>query len=228
MKLVLLHGPLTGPAVWRGVADAAAAAGWEATVPDLPDPSGAPGSYYDAVAEAVCGQLLGWTGAVLCVHSAAGGLADRVIAEAPGVFSQLVFVDAILPHPGRSWFSTVGDGMARAVRDRAVAGYAAPWDQWFPAGALGQLIPDPDLRQLFLSELRAVPLQVLDEPAPAPARAPHVGWSYLRLSKVYEDEAALARREGRPTLRMDLHHLASITHPSQVLANLRNLVRGRP
>lgn len=223
MRLILLHGPLVGPAVWRPVAAEAARRGIEAIVPVLPDLA-AP--FYPRLAQAVADQLPGEGQGVLVAHSAAGGLATSVVAAAAGRVSLVVYVDAILPHPGRSWFETAGDGFAAMVRAKAADGLVPPWDQWFPAGAIAGLIEDPAARSAFEAELRPIPEAFLDEPAPELDLPDPVGWAYLRLSKVYEDEARLARHEARPTLRLDLHHLATITHPGEVLSSIVNLVRG--
>ncbi len=215
-----------GPAVWRPVADEAARRGIEAVVPVLPDPAIATGPLYSALAWAVADQLPAEGQGVLVVHSAAGGLATSVVAAAPGRIRQVVFVDAILPHPGRSWFATAGDGFAAMVRAKIVDGQVPPWDQWFPPGAIAGLIDDPAARAAFETELRPVPEAFLDEPAPDLELPDAVGWAYLRLSKVYEDEARLARHAAQPTLRLDLHHLATITHPAEVLSSIVNLIRG--
>lgn len=226
MRLILLHGPLVGPAVWRPVAVEAERRGIEAIVPVLPDLAGLDPPFYAGLAQAVARQLPADGQGVLVVHSAAGGLATSVVAAAGARVSLVVYVDAILPHPGRSWFETAGDGFAGMVRGKVAAGQVPPWDQWFPPGAIAGLIDDPEARSAFEAELGPVPVAYLDEPAPDLDLPDPVGWAYLRLSKVYEDEARLARHEARPTLRLDLHHLATISHPGEVLSSIVNLVRG--
>lgn len=226
MRWVLLHSPLTGPAVWRAVAAEAVRKGLDATVPALPDLSGLRGSYYSALGEAVADQIVDGEPAALVVHSGAGGLATSVVAAADGAIQQVVFVDAILPHPGRAWFSTAGTAFADGVRAKASHDAAAPWDQWFPPGTLAALVSDHALRKAFTRELRPTPMAYLEEVAPDLDLPETVGWAYLRLSKAYEAEAQEARRLGRPTLRRDFSHLAMMTHPAQVVSSLRNLIRG--
>jgi hypothetical protein len=226
VRLILLHGPLVGPAVWRAVAAEAAARGIEASTPDLPDLAAMSPPYYPQLAEAVAAQLALSGPATLVAHSAAGGLAASVAAASRGAVDHVVFADAILPHPGRSWFSTAGDDFAALVRGKASAGAAPPWDQWFPPGALAGLIADDAARAAFAAELKSTPLAFLDEAAPEAELPADVGWAYLRLSKVYEAEAREARHQGRLTLRLDLHHLATMTHPGEVLTALTNLIRG--
>jgi hypothetical protein len=226
VRWVLLHSPLTGPAVWRAVAAEAVRAGLDVTVPDLPDLAQVTPPYYPALGAAVAEQIVRGGPAALIVHSGAGGLAAQVTNSAGAAIAQVVFVDAILPHPGRTWFSTAGDAFAQSVRDKIADGKVAPWDQWFPPGALASLIGDHALRKAFARELKPTPVAFLDEPAPDLDIPEHVGWSYLRLSQAYEDEAREARRLGRLTLRRDLSHLAMMTHPGDVVSCLRNLIRG--
>ena len=215
-----------GPAVWRPVAIEAARRGIEATVPGLADPARLNPPWYANLAQGVAAQIAGGGPATLVVHSAAGGLATSVVAASGGVIRHVVFVDAILPHPGRSWFETTGDGFAAMLRAKVADGQVPPWDQWFPPGAIAGLIEDPAERAAFEAELRSVPESFLDEKAPDLDLPDAVGWSYLRLSKAYEDEARLARHQGWPTLRLDRHHLAAMTHPAEVLSSIVNLTRG--
>jgi hypothetical protein len=226
LRWVLLHSPLTGPAVWRAVAAEAVRKGLDVTVPDLPDLAQVTPPYYPALGYAVASQIMRGGPTALIVHSGAGGLAAQVANSAGSAIAQVVFVDAILPHPGRTWFSTAGDAFAEGVRAKAREGEVPPWDQWFPPGALAGLIGDHALRKAFVRELRPTPVAFLDEPAPDLDIPEHVGWAYLRLSKAYEAEAREARRLGRLTLRRDLNHLAMMTHPAEVVSSLRNLIRG--
>lgn len=226
MRWVLLHSPLTGPAVWRPVAALAARQGVEVSIPSLPPLAGL-AQPYAAISAAVAAQVTsGGPGAALVVHSGAGGLAANVVNAAGATFSQVVFVDAILPHPGRTWFSTTATAFGENVRAKAVDGAVPAWDQWFPPGALSGLVGDHAQRKAFVRELKPTPVAFLDEPAPELDIPEHVGWAYLRLSKAYEAEAKEARRSGRLTLRRDLNHLAPMTHAAEVVSSLRNLIRG--
>lgn len=227
MRWVLLHSPLTGPSVWRPAAAEAARRGLEVSLAELPDLSQVSAPYYPALATQVASQMGAGAGpAALVVHSGAGGLAASVVAAAPGLVAQVVFVDAIMPHPGRTWFSTAAAAFAETVRAGAEGGMVPPWDRWFPEGALAALIGDHARRKAFVRELKPTPEAFLDEPAPDLPMPGEVGWAYLRLSRAYEDEAREARRLGWPTLRRELHHLAPVTHASEVVSSLMNLIRG--
>ncbi|WP_332772322.1 hypothetical protein [Phenylobacterium sp.] len=223
MRLILVHSPLVGPASWGAVPSELAKRGYESKVVTLPAWGEISKPYYPALASAVAEAIE--PGDVLVVHSGAGGLAASVAALAEARLAGVVFVDAILPHPGRSWFDTASTQLGAALRAAADGGMLPPWDQWFPPGAIAALTPEGPVRDAFLGELAAAPLAYFDEPAPALDVPSAVGWSYLRLSKAYEAEAAQARALGQPTLRLELSHLAMMTHADEVVSSLAQLVR---
>lgn len=225
MHLVLLHSPLIGTSAWLAVAAEAMERGLEVSLPAIPDLSLIPQPFYDVIGRGVARQIQGSAPATLVVHSSAGGLAPSVVAASDGRIDQVVFVDAILPHPGRCWFETTGDAFEAALRATAQGGVVPPWDQWFPAGMIADMIDEPNARAVFENELKPTPLAFLEEKAPDIDLPEDVAWSYLRLSEAYEREAARARSLGRPTLREDLHHLAMYTHSFEVMNALSNLLR---
>lgn len=213
MVYLLVHSPLTGPACWDPVRGELTRRGHEAAVavlPELSDPV--------TVAQAIADQAV--AGTVLVLHSGAGSLAPAIADLSEGRIMAAAFVDAVLPHPGRNWFDTASDALGQRLRDLAVDGLVPPWDQWFGAGAMAQLLSDPDHRKAFERELRPTPLSWLEAPAPGVGFGLVEASAYLRLSKIYEAEAAQARHMGWPTLRLDLGHLAGMTHPEEVVSSL--------
>ena len=52
-----------------------------------------------------------------------------------------IYADAILPHPGHSWFDTAPADMRERLRAGALMGELPPWNEWWPPGALERLIP---------------------------------------------------------------------------------------
>jgi pimeloyl-ACP methyl ester carboxylesterase len=223
VRWALLHSPLTGPSVWTNLALEAGRRGVEATVLAMPDLSSLEPPYYWKLGAALANQIGAPT--TLVVHSGAGGLATCVAAASAGRVEQVVFVDAILPHPNRSWFSTANEALGGDLRSRAKGGLLPSWDQWFAAGVLESLVADHGARKRFSRELKPTPIAFMEEAAPGGTLDELAGWSYLRLSKAYESEAREARHLGRPTLRLDLHHLAMMSHPAEVFVAIRNLVR---
>ena len=66
-----------------------------------------------------------------------------------------------------------------------------------------------------------MPLDYLDAVAPAiPLSTPS---AYLQLSSAYREDADVAEGWGWPVARLDLHHLAVLTHAQMVAAQIETL-----
>ncbi|HWC78991.1 MAG TPA: alpha/beta fold hydrolase [Pseudonocardiaceae bacterium] len=219
---VLLHSPLVGPLTWQPVARCLDARGCPVQVPSLVDVISGEGPYYGTVAERIGSSLTG--PAVLVAHSGAGALLPVIAAAAPEPPRAVVFVDALLPHPGRTWFETVSAALADQVRDLAQGDQLPPWDQWFAPESITALLPDPVLREQFRAELPRVPLAYLTEPAPAVAPLPAGRCAYLRLSEAYRAEAAEAQAMGWPVAEESADHLAMLTRPEAVADALQRVL----
>lgn len=222
-RFVLLHSPLLGPLSWRGVAERLRALGHEAEAPAWPRLVETEEPYYPRLVEALAGEVAAdpATPVVLAGHSGAGALLPALAARLATPVAGVVFVDAILPHPGRSWFDTAPANLRDDLRAGAQAGLLPPWHDWWPPGALERLIPDATLRAAVIDELTPIPAAYFEEPAPeADLEAPA---AYLKLSDSYEDEARLANRQGWPLIRLPLHHLAPLTHAEAVALALQGL-----
>src|SRR3569833_1338677 len=156
-RFVLLHSPLLGPMSWSVVADELRRRGHEALAPAWPRLSSIADGFYPALAEGMAQRLAGAPPAVLVAHSGEGaqlpGLAARLADPPQGV----VFADAILPHPGRSWFDTAPPEMRQRLRAGAQMGELPSWDEWWPPGALEKLLPDATTREGLVAELEPLP-----------------------------------------------------------------------
>lgn len=221
-RLVLLHSPLIGPLAWRGAAAELAARGHAAEAPAWPKLSAIDEGFYAALADSLAASLADRTEPlILAAHSGAGALVPALAARLPKPPTGVIFVDAILPHPGRSWFSTAPEGMPDQLRAGAQFGELPRWSDWWSPGALARLIPEDSLRDTMLAELEPLPLAYFEEPAPAAT------WdgptAYLQLSGAYDAESQVASRLGWPLVRLPLHHLAMLTDPVPVAAALESL-----
>lgn len=226
-RFVLLHSPLLGPLTWRPVAAELERRGHEVETPAWPRLGQIADGFYEALATGLAAQLGGEGPRLLVAHSGAGALAPtlgRKLSEPP---AGLIFADAILPHPGRSWLAAAPAELRDQLRAGARAGELPAWDQWWPPGALERLVPDAAVREALTGELDPLPLAYFEAAAPegdvtSPA-------AYLQLSGAYDDEAVLAGRYGWPVVRLPLHHLAMLTDPAPVAAALESLaLRLRP
>jgi len=158
------------------------------------------------------------TGRVVLVgHSGAGALLP-LIAEALGkVIDAALFVDAILPHPGQSWFDTAPADLHRRLLSMATGGALPPWHQWFPAGTLERLLPDAMLRGRFIAEIQEVPLAYLEERAPLVQGWPPGRCGYLQLNPAYDSELNDAVSRGWWTAQVPLGYLGMLTAPEAIL-----------
>jgi hypothetical protein len=164
----------------------------------------------------------GWT---LVVHSAAGGHAPSILAvmdQPTGV----IFVDAILPHPGQSWMDTAPPDLVARLKAQAVDGILPAWNEWFGADVMKALLPDARQRKAFIAELPRIPLDWLEVPAPVIDDWTPPLCAYIQLSAAYDAEAATveeAAPQGWLLRRLDLTHLAMLTHPDRVATELASL-----
>lgn len=220
-RFVLLHSPLLGPLTWRSVAAALRERGAAAETPAWTPLGDVDGDYYEALAGRMA-ALIGENGAapLLVAHSGAGSLLPSLVARLPRV-AGVVFVDAILPHPGRSWFDTAPQALRDNLRAGVVGGLLPPWSDWWPPGALERLVPDAATRDALIAELEPIPAAYFETKAPLAALSGPAG--YLKLSEAYEDEARLANRQGWPLVRLPLSHLAPLSEPAAVARSLEGL-----
>ncbi len=222
-NLALVHSPLVGPMTWQATAEALRTLGY----PSVETPAacawevGPP--YYAALAARVAEDLDAdpW---VLVGHSGAGGLLPAIAGALPGGAGGMVFVDAILPHPGRAWFETAPPALSAMLRKRAEDGCVPSWPEWFPASVLAGLLPDADVRAAFTAAAKAIPVAFLAEPAPVGRIAPSPACGYLQLSPGYQAEADAATADGWTVVRLSVHHLAMLTDPVEVAGALHSLI----
>jgi hypothetical protein len=191
---VLVASPFTGPFAWTPVATVLRHAGHRVELHGIDAPLDEP--------------------VILVAHSG-GGAQLPAIASTRAAVLGAVYVDALLPHPGRSWAETVPDAFVRRLRDGAVDGKLAPWPQWWGDARMRELIPDDALRAAFVAACPAVPVERIYEVMPD---APDPRSAFVQLSAAYAPETEAARAHGWPTLVLDLDHLAPLTRPDDVAA----------
>lgn len=215
LRLALIHSPFTGPSIWRRLATEAP----DALVVDYGGVHGP--DWYEAAARGICAQAddRPWT-AVL--HSGAGGFAPSLAALAANL-SGFIFMDAVLPHPGRSAAEMAPasqmDGLRRTARD----GVLAPWDRWFPPDLLKTWIPDDADRAAALMDIPRVPLAFLEALVPDDARWEALPAAFLQLSEGYARNAARAEDRAWPVARLASNHLGMVSEPATVAAAVRTL-----
>jgi hypothetical protein len=225
--LVLLHSPLVGPLTWQPAATSLCAAGYHVAVPSLTGVVDTGPPYHRKLASRVAETIrqANPTGAVVLIgHSGAGALLPAVAEAAGTPVAAAVFVDAILPHPGASWFDTAPPVLREQLHGLARDGRLPAWHQWFPPDALTELVPEEDLRRRFIAELPRLPLAYFAERAPVVGGWPPARCGYLRLSEAYDGEADEAERHGWLVVREPADHLAMLTRPAAISGLLDRLI----
>jgi hypothetical protein len=169
-------------------------------------------SKFAAVAAAVVKDAAGPV--TLVGHSGAGPLLPAVADLLGDRAHSAVFVDALLPRPGRSWFDTAPPSLRGQLLGMARNGVLPPWHEWFPPDVIDELVPDPVLRREFFAEIPRLPVAYFEEPAPMTSdlRA----CALLRLSAAYDAAADEAERWGWWVARRDWDHLRMLTDPEAV------------
>lgn len=221
MRFVLLHSPLLGPSGWRLAAIELTRLGYAAETPAWPRLSTIGEDFYATLCDSLAATLDAGDPAILVAHSGAGALVPALAARMTAPVAGAIFADAILPHPGRSWFDTAPSSLRDQLRAAVKAGELPPWDGWWPPGALSRLVPDAPLLEQLTVELEPIPAAYFEDRAPATSLA--APGAYLQFSGAYEQDARAAEGYGWPVARLPLHHLAMLTQPETVAAALVSL-----
>ncbi len=226
-RIVLIHSPFVGPSTWTQVARTLRRLGWDVPEPVRAAPQDVEPPYYPRLARRIASHIGADAPAplVIIAHSGAGALLPSVVEAFGSKVSAAILVDAILPHPERSWFQAAPRDLAAHLRVRIVDGLIPPWDQWFPPEILVRLLPGAAARSAFVADLEAVPVAYCDEPAPVCPPWPPPSCGYLQLSDGYTDEAEAAASMGWLFRRDIIHHLATLTHPDRVAGSLHSMIR---
>jgi len=216
MVFALVHSPFLGPQSWARTHAVLEDLGEASRLLDLREAFGAVENFYAAFGAAAARQIDGPS--ILVVHSGAGALVPAIVNSARRLIGGAVFVDALLPHPGRSWFDTAPAALADRLRAEADADLAPAWPRWMSPGALARLVPDRSMRDALVRDAPRAPLAFLEEPAPILPDPPELARAYLQLSAGYDEEAASARGSGWPVERFRGHHLSIMTDPRPMAA----------
>ncbi|HTK16134.1 MAG TPA: alpha/beta hydrolase [Acidimicrobiia bacterium] len=191
--------PFTGPFAWSRVAELLRGRGLRVAVHGTDEPIDPP--------------------IVLVGHSGAGSHLPAIADQLGGV-DRALYVDALLPHPGRSWAQTVPADFVARLERQAVDGRLPPWPDWWGEDAMRMLLPDDALRARFVADCPRVPVAALHEVMPEVPEPPS---AYVQLSVAYEPETAAAHELGWPTVVLDLHHLALLTDTEVVAGALMQI-----
>lgn len=220
--IALLHSPLVGPLCWQPLAELLRAQGYQVIVPGLVAAAAAEDHQQSFIAAAIAAIGAEGTGRTALVgHSGAGPLLPA-IAEATGAVG-VIYVDARLPHPGKSWLDVAPVPLIAHLKSLADKDGVLPrWSDWFEPDVLDAAIPHTQLRLRFIDELPRLSYSYFERPTPT------VVWdgptAYLQLSPGCAAAADRAIAAGWPVQRLIDEHLAILTGPHRVHPPLTTLL----
>lgn len=215
MRRALIPSPFVGANSWAAVG----ARLTDAVVVDYGDVSGP--DWYEGVAGRIVAQVddRPW---VAAMHSSAGPFAPA-LAELSANLRGLVFVDAVLPHPGKSAVENAPSAQIAALRGLTTDGVLAPWDAWLPAGALEGWIPEVAARERFIAAIPRIPFAFLEAIAPSGEAWRALPAGYLQLSSGFAANADRAEAAGWTVRRVASNHLAMVAQAEVVATALDEL-----
>lgn len=232
--IVLIGGGGLGPWVWDRVVPTLEREGFDVHTPELRGTGGdltAPAdiSLDDWVEDVVSYLAIENLAEVtLVVHSFAGYLAAGVLARVKERIANAVFLDALIPEPGRSWFDVMGGEAESFMRAIALDG-ATPW---FSRQQLDQFYPEHGLSEADLVWM--LPL-VTDQPIgtyaqPASAASLTESNAVLHYVRCVKTAPPVANANGLGgewiVSTLDAGHWPMLTTPEAAAHLIANLARG--
>jgi pimeloyl-ACP methyl ester carboxylesterase len=219
--MVLVHSPLVGPFTWSLVAKSLQADGFEVLVPDLTDSGETPPPYWQQHAECVRRALVSIPPErplVLVGHSGAGPLLPALAQAARHPVSAYLFVDAGLPHPGKSQLEEMPEELRRLL----ASGERFP--NWKDED-LREDLPDGRVRQQLLAQVQPRSLSYFEEVVPDVPGWPDAPGGYLLLTEGYRPYQEQAQRAGWPSRTLPAGHFHMLVDPDAVAAPLVELLQ---
>jgi len=219
--IVLIHSPLVGPFTWSLVAKSLQADGFDVLVPVLTDSGETPPPYWQQHAVSMQQALVPIPPErplVLVGHSGAGSLLPVLAQAARHPVKAYLFVDAVLPHPGKTQLEEMPEELCQLL----ASGERFP--NWRDED-LREVLPDGCARQQLLAEVQPRPLTFFEEVLPEVS-----GWSdapggYLLFTQGYRPYLEQAQRARWPSRVLPAGHFHMLVDPVAVAATLVDLMK---
>lgn len=206
---ILIHSPLVGTLTWSLVADDMRQRGLKVIVPALVDIPDSAEPFWKQHAESISQALSDIpkeSAVTLVAHSGAGPLLPVMRQSIPNPVHAYVFVDAGIPRDGATrldLMKTEDPDWARQFQEELEQGERFP--SW-SSDDLCEIIPDENVRQQLVAELRPRGLDFFTEPIPVFDGWPDAPCTYIQFSAPYEKPAAQARAAGWSTYKLEAGH----------------------
>jgi pimeloyl-ACP methyl ester carboxylesterase len=154
--------------------------------------------------------------AVLVAHSFAGYVAAAVAERHPARVRRIIFLDATLPFPGKSWFDVAGPDVTDFMTAMASDGQIP----WFSREQLDQLYPEHGISEAdfawMQSKLSAQPIGTYGEPAiERPLRSLRSTIAYVRCLNTAPPAADSSEFLDAESRTLGTGHWPMITDPAE-------------
>lgn len=206
---VLIHSPLVGGLTWSLVADQMHARGLNVVVPVLNDAPDSREPYWNQHAQSISKALIKIpteTSLIFVAHSGAGPLLPVVRQSLSNPIQAYVFVDAGIPRNGATRLDLMKQEdpeWADQFQEELERGERFPtWS----SNDLREIVPDDNLREQLVAELRPRGLDFFTEPIPVFDGWPDADCVYIQFSAPYEKPADQARVAGWRTSVLEGGH----------------------
>jgi hypothetical protein len=160
-SFVLIHSPVHGPEKLQRLADALKKRGHGVAAPSLTPVLSGAGPYFPKAGDAIATsaeELQPKDGVVIVAHTGGGALAPAAAGAMRSPVRAVVFVDGMMPHPNRSWFSQTPIELQQSMRAGAKDGCYTPYGHKVPLAYFEEVAPsneplrDMPIGYLLISE----------------------------------------------------------------------------
>ncbi|WP_071396325.1 alpha/beta hydrolase [Bacillus tuaregi] len=226
LNIVLVHSPIVGPSTWAPVSRELRGREIRTIVPTLPSIIDMSTPIWAQHAQAVARRLESipnYQPIVLVGHSGAGPLLPAIGASSPHPVAAYVFVDASLPHGGRSQLEEIEANspvLLSSLSSYLKAGGLYP--EWTDKD-LSEIVPE-GVRQGVLADIRPMGLPYFEETMPYYPNWPEIPCGYIKFSQAYTVPAEKARKYGWEYDEFDAGHFHMLVDPEAVTDSLINLI----
>ncbi|MGL4340056.1 MAG: alpha/beta fold hydrolase [Rhodoglobus sp.] len=166
--------------------------------------------------EDLSAALADYDGVTVVAHSFAGYVAAAVLERHPRQIKKLIYIDAVLPQPGKSWFEVMGPEVTAFMMGLAQDG-AIPW---FSKQQLDQLYPEHGITHTdftwMQSHLLPQPVSTYTQSAIAKSLdSTTASVAYVQCINTYPSAADLTDFAGWDHRILNTGHWPMITNPAE-------------
>lgn len=210
--VVLLHGSWLGAWLWDETADRIERHGHTVVAPDFSGHGGM-SVHRDEITSLFDSATVA-PGAVLVAHSYAGLPATAAAVARPAAIAKIVYLDAYVPRGTQCAFDILPELKSAFEATVTADGYVPP----LPLDAFG--ITDPAMANRIDTRLRPWPLATHTEAAPGVPDSIQTAFLHCAQGRFFDQLAMKLDGDGWSVERLDLAHLAPLTHPAETAAAL--------